>query len=64
MSVYVDGHYAGRLDAKVQQLYLSEGHHTVTLVQDGGLSYSLDVYVSKDGATSVHAVEPNGPLED
>jgi hypothetical protein len=64
MSVYVDGHYAGRLDAKVQRLFLSAGHHKVTLVQDGGLSYSLDVYVSEDGSTSVHAMEPNGPLKD
>jgi hypothetical protein len=59
--VYVDGVYAGMADdfnGTVQRLFLSPGHHEITLVLDGYRAHSVHVYVSLDHVIDVdHVME-------
>ncbi|PYP42884.1 MAG: hypothetical protein DMD43_01205 [Gemmatimonadetes bacterium] len=59
--VYVDGYYAGSADefnGTPQRLFLSPGHHEITLVLDGYRTHRMHVYVSLD-----HVIDLQYPME-
>jgi hypothetical protein len=59
--VYVDGYYAGIADdfnGTPQRLFLSPGHHEITLVLDGYRTHRMHVYVSLD-----QVIDLNYPME-
>jgi PEGA domain len=68
--VYVDGYYAGIVDAydgTFQRLRVAPGPHDVTLFKDGFHSFSQKVYLSPNATFKIRhtldALGPNEPLE-
>jgi len=65
--VYVDGYYAGIVDAfdgTFQRLRVAPGPHDITLFKDGFHSFSQKVYLSPNTTFKIrHTLEPLGPNE-
>jgi hypothetical protein len=66
-SVYVDGHYAGKVDdfnGAFERLYLEPGNHEIMLRKDGYRTYRIRIYVPLDQTLKIRYEMLKGEGED